>query len=46
VRIDDGPRPGRYQQLCYGASTYGNTLIYRDDESLARDCGAASVAVT
>jgi hypothetical protein len=37
VRIDDGKQ---YPQLCKGARTYGNTLIYHTDEQLARDCNA------
>jgi hypothetical protein len=29
-----------YPQLCEGAKRLGNTLIYRTDKRLARDCGA------
>ena len=37
VRIDDGKQ---YPQLCANASHYGNTLIYHDKETLARNCNA------
>jgi hypothetical protein len=37
VRIDDG---NQYPQLCKGAKRLGNTLIYRDEATLARDCNA------
>jgi hypothetical protein len=37
VRIDDG---NQYPQLCVGAQRMGNTLIYHDDERLARACRA------
>jgi hypothetical protein len=37
VRIDDGRQ---YPQLCVNAARRGDTLIYRDDERLARDCNA------
>jgi hypothetical protein len=37
VRIDDGKQ---YSQLCVGAARTGNTLTYRTDAQLARDCKA------
>jgi hypothetical protein len=37
VRIDDGRQ---YPQLCAGGGQYGNTLIYKGDDQLARDCRA------
>jgi hypothetical protein len=37
VRIDDGRE---LPQLCKGAQLEGTTLIYHDDDQLARDCHA------
>jgi hypothetical protein len=37
VRIDDG---NQFPQLCKGGKRLGNTLIYHDEETLARDCNA------